>query len=539
MKNQRKEAIQKGKTALGIELGSTRIKAVLIDETYEPIASGSHSWENQLRDGIWTYSLEEVWSGLRDCYRKLTENVREQYGEELTVIGSIGISGMMHGYLAFDREGRLLAPFRTWRNTISGEAAEELTRLFGVNVPERWSIAHLYQAVLNGEEHVPQIDYLTTLAGYIHWKLTGRKVLGIGDASGMFPVDSAARDYQKEMLEKFDGLTEKRSYPWKLRDILPQILTAGQPGGYLTKEGAALLDTAGRLEPGIPFCPPEGDAQTGMAATNCIKARTGNISAGTSIFAMVVLERDLSRLHREIDTVMTPDGKPVAMAHANNCASDLDAWVGIFREFAREAGVTLDDDALYGLLYRKAMEGDADCGGLLSYGYLSGESMTQVEEGRPMFIRTPDSAFHLANFMRSHLYGALGAMKIGMDILMREEGVRLDRLLGHGGLFKTKGTAQKILADALNTPVMVMDTAGEGGPWGMALLAAFMRDCREGEFLENFLEHRVFAGNQGTMEWPDPETVKGYETYQKRYQDGLAVERMASKCLKGCSMTDE
>jgi len=528
----RRKLIESGKAVLGIEFGSTRIKAVLVDESHAPMASGSHQWENRLEDGIWTYSLEDIWTGLQDCYRDLAEDVRKRYGTELRKTAAIGISAMMHGYMAFDQEDRLLVPFRTWRNTITGQAAERLSSLFHFNIPERWSIAHLYQAILNGEPHVPQITFVTTLAGYIHWKLTGQKVLGVGDASGMFPIDSASGTYHQGMMDQFDDLISSYGFSWNLKDVLPKVLTAGEHAGTLTAEGAKLLDVSGTLEAGIPMCPPEGDAGTGMAATNSVAVRTGNVSAGTSVFAMAVLERELKNQYREIDMVTTPDGHPVAMVHANNCTSDLNAWVGIFREFAESAGMTMDSDALYGLLYQKALEGDADCGGLLSYGYFSGESITKMEEGRPLFVRMPDAKFSLANLMRVHLYSALGALKIGMDILTRKEQVELDSLLGHGGLFKTKGVGQRIMAAAMNTPVSVMETAGEGGPWGMALLASFMVKREEGEDLAGYLSHKVFAGNKGTRMEPDEADVKGFEAFMERYQAGLAVERAAVESLK-------
>ena len=527
----RRKLIESGNGVLGIELGSTRIKAVLVDENHTPIASGSHQWENRLENGIWTYSLEDIWSGVQACYQDLSGNVKRQYGAEIKSLAAIGVSAMMHGYMAFDQEDNLLTPFRTWRNTITGKATKELSNLFQFNIPERWSIAHLDQAVLNQEEHVPKITFLTTLAGYIHWKLTGRKVLGVGDASGMFPIDSATGKYHQRMADKFDGLSVTRGCPWKLREILPEILTAGEEAGRLTKEGAKLLDVSGILEEGIPFCPPEGDAGTGMAATNSVAKRTGNVSAGTSVFAMVVLEKELSRLYREIDMVTTPDGSLVAMVHANNCTSDLNAWVGIFREFAHTAGVTIEDDRLYGLLYEKALEGDKDCGGLLAFGYLSGESITKVDEGRPLFVRTPESKFNLANLMRVHLYSALGALNLGMRILLKEEQVKLDSLLGHGGLFKTKGVGQKIMAAAMKTPVSVMETAGEGGPWGMALLASYMVHREEGEKLEEYLAHKVFAQNKGSKMEPDAEDVKGFEKFMERYQAGLDIEKAAGSSL--------
>lgn len=522
-----KAVIESGKAVLGLEFGSTRIKAVLIDEDHNPIASGDHEWENRLDNGIWTYTLDDIWTGLRDSYRKMAEDVNAKYGVKLTKIGAIGFSAMMHGYMAFDKEGNLLVPFRTWRNNTTGSAAEALTELFQYNIPERWSIAHLYQAILNGEEHVKDIDYITTLAGYIHWQLTGEKVLGVGDASGMFPIDMETGNYDAAMVQKFDELIADKKFPWTLTEILPVVKTAGEEAGTLTEEGAKLLDESGALEAGVPLCPPEGDAGTGMAATNSVARRTGNVSAGTSIFAMIVLERALQKVHKEIDMVTTPDGSLVGMVHANNCTSDLNAWVGIFREFAESFGIDVDMNKLFGTLYNKALEGDADCGGLLSYGYLSGENITGVEEGRPMFVRTPKSNFNLANFMRANLSTALGALKVGMDILLKEENVAIDTIMGHGGLFKTKGVGQKLLAAAIDTPVSVMKTAGEGGPWGMALLASYMLHKEEGESLGDFLGNRVFHGDAGESMSPDAEDVKGFEAFIERYKAGIEIEKAA------------
>lgn len=524
-----KQEIVNGKTILGIELGSTRIKAVLIDSKHTPIASGSHTWENRLEQGVWTYSLEDIWEGIRDCYRDLFCDVQKQYGITLTKVGAIGFSAMMHGYMAFDKAGELLVPFRTWRNGITGEAAEKLTALFDYNIPQRWSIAHLYQAMLKKEEHVAEVSYFTTLAGYIHWKLTGEKVLGIGDASGMFPIDSNTKDYDAVMLDKFEVLVEEAGYDWNIKAILPKVLAAGEYAGVLTKEGALLLDPTGNLEAGIPLCPPEGDAGTGMAATNSVAVKTGNVSAGTSIFGMIVLEKNLQKVYEEIDMVTTPDGNPVAMVHANNCTSDLNAWVSLFREYTQCLGMELTDDELYGMLYRKALEGDKDCGGLLSYGYLSGENITRVSEGRPMFVRMPDSHFTLANFMRTHLFASLGALKLGMNILQKEEQVKVDTLLGHGGLFKTKGVGQRFLAAAVNAPVQVMTTAGEGGPWGMALLASYMADKKQGVSLEEYLSQNVFAESEAESVSPDAEDVAGFEQFMARYVAGLEAERAAEK----------
>lgn len=524
--------LTEGRTVLGIEFGSTRIKAVLIDETHEPIAVGSHDWENRLENKIWTYSLEDIWNGLRDSYRNMAEAVERQYGVPLTRIGAMGFSGMMHGYMAFDEEGNLLVPFRTWRNTMTGEASQRLSDEFGFQIPQRWSIAHLYQAILNGEDHVGRIAYLTTLAGYIHWKLTGEKVLGIGEASGMFPIDSEQKDYDAGMLEKFDALVARKDYPWKIREILPEVLTAGEEGGILTEEGAALLDETGALEPGVRLCPPEGDAGTGMTATDSVAKRTGNVSAGTSVFSMVVLEKPLSVLYPQIDMVTTPCGDPVAMVHCNNCTSDLNAWVGLFAEFADLLGVKTDMGQLFSLLYRKALEGEPDCGGLMAYNYFSGEHITGFEEGRPLFLRCPDSRFDLADFMRSHLYAALGTLKVGMDILLKEEKVKIDRITGHGGLFKTPQVGQKILAAALNAPVSVMETAGEGGAWGIALLAAYMLYREEGESLDAYLKVRVFAERKAVCAEPDARDVDGFERFIERYRQCLPVERAAVDCLR-------
>ena len=518
--------IDLSKTVLGIELGSTRIKAVLLDEGYLPIASGSFTWENQLTRGVWTYALSDAETGLQTCFAELKADFEQKYAQKLTTLGAIGISAMMHGYLPFDKNGRQLAGFRTWRNTTTGEAAGKLTELFGFNIPQRWSIAHLYQAMLNGEAHTTQIDYLTTLAGYVHWRLTGKRVLGIGDCSGMFPIDSNLLDYDAGMLQKFRTLTGV-----DLRAILPQVLPAGADAGVLTEEGAKLLDPSGDLRPGIPFCPPEGDAGTGMTATNSVRVRTGNVSAGTSDFAMIVVDKLLG-VHREIDMVTTPDGAPVAMVHCNNCTSDINAWVGLFAEFAAAVGAELDANTLYTLLFRKALEGDADCGGLLAYNYFSGESITGFEEGRPLFVRRPDSKFNLANFMRVHLLTSLGALKAGMDILVKEEKVQIDKMLGHGGFFLTKGVGQRVMAAAMQTPVFVMETAGEGGAWGIALLAAYMIGKAEGQTLPDYLNTVIFHGEEGSVMQPDAADVEGFETFMKDYKAGLAIERAAVEQLR-------
>jgi sugar (pentulose or hexulose) kinase len=527
-----KDDILSGRTALGIEFGSTRIKAVLVGQDNAPIASGSHDWENSYVNNIWTYSLDEIWKGLQDSYQKMARDVQQQYGVALQTIGAIGFSGMMHGYMAFDKGGELLVPFRTWRNNMTGQASDSLTALFNYPIPQRWSIAHLYQAILNQEEHTAEISFFTTIAGYIHWKLTGEKVLGVGEASGVFPIDLNTKDYNETMIKQFNELIAPKHLPWKLEEILPKVLAAGEHAGVLTEAGAKLLDVSGELKPGIPLCPPEGDAGTGMVATNSVATRTGNVSAGTSVFAMVVLEKELSKVYSEIDLVTTPTGHLVAMAHSNNCSSDLNAWVGLFDEFAKAMGLEVDMNKLYGTLYRKALEGDPDCGGLLAYGYLSGEHITHFEEGRPLFVRSSESSFNLANFMRVHLFTALGALKIGMDILLKQEGVQLDRILGHGGLFKTEGVGQRIMAAAIDVPVSVMETAGEGGAWGIALLASYMINKEDNETLEDYLNNKVFAGKMGTTIDPDPKDAAGFNEFMKRYTTGLAIERAAIEYLR-------
>lgn len=530
------DAIQKsiasGKTVLGIEFGSTRIKAVLIDADHTVVASGNHAWENRLERGIWTYALDDVWAGLRDSFGQLSRAAKEQYQAPLKRAGALGLSGMMHGYLVFDKDGKLLVPFRTWRNTITGQAAAELTALFGFNIPQRWSIAHLYQAILNQEAHVKDIHHITTLAGYAHWQLTGQKVVGVGEASGMFPIDSKTHDYDKGMLEKFNRVLKAQNIAWKLEDILPKVLVAGDAAGVLTEAGARLLDPTGGIEAGIPLCPPEGDAGTGMVATNSVSERTGNVSAGTSVFAMIVLENALSKLYPEIDLVTTPSGNPVAMVHSNNGTSDLNAWVALFGEFAQALGIEVSEARLFETLYRQALDGDADGGGMLAYNYVSGEHITHLEEGRPLFVRAPASRFTLANFMRTHLFASLGALRIGMDILVEQERVKLDQLLGHGGFFKTPEVGQKIMAAAMNVPVSVMATAGEGGAWGMALLAAYRLYKSRGETLESYLSDKVFAAAEATAISPDIDDARGFATFMERYKNGLGIERAAVDGLK-------
>ncbi len=523
-----KEIIESGKSILGIEFGSTRIKAVLIDEKGAVLASGGHGWENRFENGVWTYTLDDIWGGLQDCYQDLLKDVKEKYDTTITSLASIGFSAMMHGYLAFDKDGELLVPFRTWRNTITEEASVKLTEAFSYNIPQRWSISHLYQAILNKEEHVKDVDFFTTLAGYVHWKLSGEKVLGVGDASGMFPIDTTKGDYDQKMIAKFDELVAGEGFAWKLSEILPKSLPAGADAGVLTKEGAKLLDVSGALQAGAKMCPPEGDAGTGMVATNSVSVRTGNISAGTSVFAMVVLEKELSKVYPQIDLVTTPDGALVGMVHCNNCTSEINAWVNLFAEFAKASGNEMDMNTLFSMLYGKAMEGDPDCGGLLSYNYFSGEPVTGFDKGAITFVRSQEAKFTLANVMRMHLYSALAALKSGMDLMIKEEGVKVDEMLGHGGYFKTKGVGQQIAADAINAPVSVMETAGEGGAWGIAVLAAYLVLKENGETLPDYLNNKIFAGQKGSKLEPIPENVKGFEKFMEQYMKGLAMEKEAT-----------
>ncbi len=532
MKSDAKSTIEAGKAILGIEFGSTRIKAVLIDQENKPIAQGSHTWENQLVDGLWTYSIEAIWAGLQDCYADLRANVKKQYDIEIETLAAIGISAMMHGYMPFNDKAEILVPFRTWRNTNTGKAAAELSELFVYNIPLRWSISHLYQAILNKEEHVKDITFLTTLAGYVHWQITGEKVLGIGDASGMLPIDPATKNYSAEMVAKFNKLVAPYGFSWKLTDILPKVLLAGENAGCLTEEGAKKLDVSGHLKAGIPVCPPEGDAGTGMVATNAVKQRTGNVSAGTSSFSMIVLEKDLSKPYEMIDMVTTPDGSLVAMVHCNNCTSDLNAWVNLFKEYQELMGMPVDMDEIFGKLYNNALTGDADCGGLISYNYFSGEPVTGLTEGRPLFVRTANDKFNLANFMRAHLYASVGVLKIGNDILFNEEKIKVDRITGHGGLFRTKGVGQRVLAAAINSPISVMETAGEGGAWGIALLGSYLVNNDKKQSLADFLDEKVFAGNAGVEVSPTPEDVAGFNAYIEKYKACLPVEEAAVKYKK-------
>lgn len=524
-----KETIQSGKATLGIEFGSTRIKCVLIDEDCNPIAQGSHTWENQLIDGLWTYSIDDIWTGLQDCYSQLRADVKEKYGVEIEILASMGVSAMMHGYMPFNKNGKILVPFRTWRNTNTGKAAAALSELFDFNIPLRWSISHLYQAILNNEPHVKDITFFTTLAGYIHWQLTGEKVLGIGDASGMLPIDPELKDFNRTMMDKFQKIIDPYGFPWKLADILPRVLVAGEEAGALTPEGARRLDPSGHLRAGVPLCPPEGDAGTGMTATNSVKQRTGNVSAGTSSFSMIVLEHNLSKPYPSIDIVTTPDGSPVAMVHCNNCTSDINAWVNIFKDYIELTGQKADMGELFTNLFNVALKGDPDCGGLVTYNYISGEPVTDLADGRPLVVRSANDKFTLANFMRANLYGAVAVLKIGNDILLKDEKVNADRITGHGGFFTTPVVGQKILAAALNSPISVMKTAGEGGPWGMAILASYLVNNKNHQSLADYLDNNVFAGNTGSEVKPDPADVDGFNKYIENYKKGLEIEKAATK----------
>lgn len=523
------QIIESGSGIVGIELGSTRIKAVLIGPDNQPLASGGHGWENTLADGIWTYPLEEVWEGIQNSFAELQKDVESKYGVVIKSLKGLGFSAMMHGYMVFDANDEQLVPFRTWRNNIQEQASADLTELFDYPIPQRWSIAHIYQAILNKEEHIGQIAHATTLAGYVHWKLTGEKVMGVGEASGMFPIDIKTQDYNATMLEKFDAKVSG-IVDWKLKDLLPKVLGAGEAAGALTEEGAKLLDPTGNLAAGVPFCPPEGDAGTGMVATNSVEVRTGNVSAGTSVFAMLVLEDDLKKAHHEIDLVTTPDGKLVGMAHSNNCTSDYNAWISLLGEAAKVLGAEFDTPKLFDSLLAEGLKGDADCGGLLSYGYLSGEHITGFSEGRPLFARSQDAKFTLANFMRTHLYTALCAMRTGMNILMVEEGVEVDEIRGHGGFFKAAEVGQRIMSAATGAPVSILETAGEGGAWGIALLASYMVQKKDGETLPEFLKP-IFAGTIGEAVKPLPEDVAGFNEYFERYHKGLAIEQAAVDTL--------
>lgn len=510
-----------GTESLGIEFGSTRIKAVLIDKDFNPIASGSYTWENKFENGIWTYAMDEVWQGLQTAYKNLNVDCENKFGAKITKLASLGFSAMMHGYLPLDKDGNQLCKFRTWRNTITGESAKALTELFGFNIPQRWSVAHLYQAILNGEKHTKNIDFLTTLAGYVHYKLSGQKVVGVGEASGMFPIDSTVNDYNSEMAEKFNALPKVKKLGIDIVQILPKVLVAGENAGVLTEEGARLIDPSGNLEHGVPMAPPEGDAGTGMTATNAIAVKTGNVSAGTSIFSMVVLENQLSKVYEEIDMVTTPVGKPVAMVHCNNCCTDLDYWVNVFGQFASSIGVQMSKPELYDALYESALYGEPNAGGLVNINYFSGEPVSHTDDGRPLFVRTQNANFNLANFMRSQIYSTMATLKIGMEILEKEN-VTIDCLMGHGGLFKTPLVGQKLMAGAMNCPVAVMKTAGEGGAWGMAVLAKYVVDGDEP--LDEYLNNKVFANSECKTVAPDENDVNGFNEYMKLYKSALKAE---------------
>ncbi|GHU99512.1 ATPase [Clostridia bacterium] len=526
------EIFESEKNVLGIELGSTRIKAVLLNARHETLGTGEYEWENTYLDTIWTYGVEDVWKGVQSCYADLKRKIKDKFGVCLKTFGAIGISAMMHGYMVFDKSGELLTPFRTWRNNNAAGAAEELTALFGYSVPARWSIAHLYQAIKSGEKHVGNIEFLSTLAAYVHWRLTGRRVAGVGDASGMFPIDFDTKQYDRKAAERFDCKTRGTEFNHAILDVLPQVLLAGENAGYLTTEGATLLDPSGDLEEGIAFCPPEGDAGTGMVATNSVKRGTGNVSAGTSIFSMVVLEKGLTRTYPEIDIVTTPDGNPVAMVHCNNCTSEINAWIALFEEYTRLFGITPDKKEIFGKLFESALGGDADCGGVVAYNYVSSEHITRIEEGRPMLVRTTSSKFNLANFMRAELYSLFATLKVGLDILQKGEGVKIRSLYGHGGVFKTKGVCQRFLAAATDSPVTVMETANEGGAWGMAVLARFMSEKANGRLtLAGYLDDTVFKDAKGSVYKPEKEDVAGFERYMQNFVSGLAIVKEAVAAL--------
>lgn len=525
--NNLKEIISSGDINLGVEFGSTRIKAVLTAVKGKVIAKSSYDWENQLIDGIFTYDLEEVWIGLKKCYKDIKEFVKQEYDIEITKLSSIGFSAMMHGYLVFDKQGHLLVPFRTWRNTITEQSADILSKQFNFNIPQRWSIAHLYQSILNKEHHVGNIDFLTTLAGYVHWKVTGERVIGIGDASGIFPIDETTLNYNKNMMGQFKELAEKEDFTVSLENILPKVLLAGELGGRLTKEGAELIDPTGLLQEGSFVCPPEGDAGTGMVATNSITPKTGNVSAGTSIFSMIVLEKSLSKYYTEIDIVTTPVGHPVAMVHCNTCTSDIDAWVKIFHEFAKQIDNNINISDIYKLLYESALKGKFDCGGLVSVNYFSGEPVVNIKDGVPMFIRKADDEFNLSNFIRAHIYSSFATVKIGLDLLFNDEKIKIDKLLGHGGLFKIEKIVQQMMASSLNTPVEVTDTASEGGAWGMAILAEYMSYKEQNQSLEDYLNKEIFAETKSIVCYPNKEETEGFNKFLERYKNTLKIEKFA------------
>jgi len=524
-----KQLIESGDISLGVEFGSTRIKAVLTAKGAEVIAQSDFTWENQLVDGIWSYDLADVWKGLQSCYHQLADSIKENFGAEITKINAMGFSAMMHGYLAFDKEGKLLVPFRTWRNTVTEQAADILSQQFKFNIPQRWTAAHLYQAILNKEAHIPQVDFVTTLAGYVHWQLTGSKVVGIGEASGIFPIDEKTLDYNANMAAEFDKLTAKEGFGKKLAEVFPKVMLAGEKAGKLTKEGALLIDPTGRLQPGTDICPPEGDAGTGMVATNSVLPKTGNISAGTSIFAMIVLQNSLSGYYKEIDMVTTPAGHPVAMVHCNTCTSDLDGWVKMFYQFAKQLDPDCDIGKVYNMLYTAAATGDYNCGGLAAINYFAGEPVVNVDGGAPLFVRTPQDTFTLPNFMRSHIYASFAAMKIGLDLLLKDESVPIEKLFGHGGLFKIEGVAQQMMASALDTPVQVTTAASEGGAWGMAILAEYMHNADM--TLADYLQNVIFASAKSTVCAPNPAETAGFNEYLKKYKKAIEIEKSAVKQL--------
>lgn len=526
------EAIKNGQVSLGIELGSTRIKAVLVTSDFNTIASGSYLWENQFEDGVWTYSLDTVWTGIQASYTQLAATVQSKYHETIRQIDSIGISAMMHGYLAFSKEAQLLVPFRTWRNNITEPAADALTETFDFNIPQRWTVAHLYQSILNEEDHVKDLDFVTTLAGYVHWQLSGQKILGVGDASGVFPIDETTKEYRSDLLKKFNALPKVQAQPWQTEAILPKVQVAGTDAGSLTVEGAKRLDVSGNLKAGSLMAPPEGDAGTGMVGTNSVRERTGNISVGTSAFSMVVLDKPLQRVHRDIDIVTTPTGAPVAMVHTNNCSSDINAWVGLFQEFANRLGLNLKPDELYERLFLEATHADPDAGGLVNYSYLSGENITKIEAGRPLFVRTPNSNFNLPNFIQTQLYAAFAPLKIGMDILVEDEQIHTEAMIAQGGLFKTPVIGQQVLANALNLPITVMNTASEGGPWGMAVLAVYAKHHAKDQSLADFLDTKVFQDPESMTLSPEPKGVEGYQQFIQNYQAGLSVEASAGTAIQ-------
>ena len=525
-----KQSVDLKKTALGVEFGSTRIKAVLLDENHQVIAAGAYEWENTLKGQVWTYAMKDAVTGLQTCFAGLKKNFEETFGQKLTTVGAIGLSGMMHGYLPFDAQWTQLTEFRTWRNTITGEAAEKLSELFDFNVPQRWSVAHLYQAVLNGEKHLPELKHLNTLAGYFHWRLTGENVLGIGEASGMFPVDPATGTYDQTMMEKLRTLLAPYGFSWDPEALFPVILPAGTCAGKLTEAGAKLMDPTGDLQAGIPFAPPEGDMQTGIVATNSTRPGTGNVSAGTSINATIVTDQKIS-VHTEIDVLLSPGGHTAALVHCNNCTTDINEWVEMLGETAALFGAPQDKGTLFTKLFEAALAGDPACGGLITFNYHSGEVITGLDEGRTLLVRKQNAAFTLPNLMRSLLLSAVATLKLGVDLLTKEEHVIIDKLYGHGGYFKTPEVGQRLLSAAIGVPVSVMKTAGEGGPYGMALLAAYLLEKEDGETLEDYLDKKVFADAEATVLMADERDIAGFEAFMADYVKAVAVEKAAVEVL--------